>query len=115
MEDYHEDILDDAKLILGISGNENDALLAVYVNNAVSYIKSFCRLEVMPVQLCGIAADMTAGMYRKNKNGGAGMIKEGDREISFRDFTQFMEEYRERLRGFINKSARLPSEVNTGV
>lgn len=116
MEDYRDDILNDAKLILGISDTSSDSLLAVYVFDAVSYIKSFCHLEVMPLQLCGIAANMTAGMYRRNKNGDdISLVKEGDREIGYCALSEFMEVYSERLKPFINMAARLPSEVNAGV
>lgn len=116
------DILPYVKTMLGITGNEYDMILEMYIDDTIATVIAFCRIDVLPYQLHGIIAQMTVWQYRMDGYGSKDMpydvtsISEGSRSISFETRTrasifEVMEEYRTRLEPWINRKGRVPSDI----
>lgn len=112
------EILENTKILLGIDSKtdtgEHDALLKFLINDIIGMIMKYCRIDVMPRQLYGIAAQLAAELFRSENNGSDCAVKsiaEGDRRVEFESFSERFAAYAQRLEPFVNKSARLPSEM----
>ena len=58
-------LLEQVKLLLGITGYEKDALLAVLCENVTVQVQTYCRItEVSNTGLQGLMADMVVTRYR---------------------------------------------------
>ena len=108
------EILDNAKMLLGIADGSADEKLTFYINDITEAIKAHCRIEFLPVQLYGLAAQMAARLY-ENELSNVRSITEGERRVEFElGAPSIIDDYGERLRPFINRAGRLPSEVVRG-
>lgn len=112
------EILENTKILLGIDSEtdtgEHDALLKFLIDDIIGEIMKYCRIEVLPRQLYGIAAQMAAELFRSNIDGSDRAVKsitEGDRRVEFEGLSERFAGYAQRLKPFVNKSARLPSEM----
>lgn len=107
------EILDNTKMLLEISDEKCDGLLAFLIKDIIEAVKSYCRLPILPNQLSGLIARMAADAYGKYEDGNAAngikSITEGQRRVEFTE--KGFDEYTQRLKPYINKAARLPSEM----
>lgn len=117
-------IKDCVLMLLGMSAQEaqdngKEPIIDFLISDTVEAVKAYCRLEDIPAQLEMLVALMTSRRYRENEFGNSEQlidvksISEGDRNISFerRDMSGILEDYSERLKPFINRKGRLPSEI----
>ena len=118
MEDLIAEILPETKLLLGFTDEEHDELLTLLIETAVNDALAYCRLDFLPKQLYGLIAQITAKLWRTEGYGGAAYaavrtIQEGDRRIEF-DLSadNALGAFRDRLKPYVNKAGRLPSELD---
>lgn len=113
-----EEILRDTKMLLkNIDAKDEEILFAI--DECINAVMAYCNLEILPYQLLGLIARMAAKLYRFEfmKDDGAGAsvasLTEGDRKIDFSvgPARDLVEDYSERLRPFVNRRGRLPSEL----
>lgn len=106
-------LVESAKLILGITGNESDGLLEFYVQDTISAILSYCRLELFPRQLEGFAASIAAKRFGEGDSGVVKSVTEGERRVEYRDEEyDFLAAYASRLKPFVSRAACVPSEMD---
>ena len=113
-------IVSDVKLLLGIKDGNRDRILELLVEDTITAVLAYCRIEVLPYQLYGLIAQMTVKSYRANGYGAAETpteiksISEGDRSISFEQkngANGILSDYKSRLKPFVNLKGRVPSEI----
>ena len=111
-------IVGDVKLLLGITDNNGDRILELLIEDTA--VLAYCRIEVLPYQLCGLIAQMAVKSYRANGYGAVETptevksISEGDRSISFEQkngANGILSDYKSRLKPFVNLKGRVPSEI----
>ncbi len=106
-------LAEDAKLILGITDTDSDSLIEFYVEDTISAILSYCRLELFPRQLEGFAAAIAAKRFSENSLGGVKIIREGERRVDYcEENYDFLSQYAERLRSFRSRAVFVPSDIN---
>ena len=106
-----EEILNNAKMLANISDETADEKLTFYINDIIEAITSYCRIEFLPKQLYGLAAQIAAKMY---ESGGANIksLTEGERRVEFESGApSVIGDYYDRLKPFVNMAGRVPSEV----
>lgn len=117
---YSDEILEKTKMLLGIDNNEKDNILSFIIDDTVDAVLAHCRIELLPKELIGVVSQMAVRVYRENGYGETERprevqsISEGDRSISFgkRSNTDgILTDFKSRLKPFINRAGRLPSEV----
>lgn len=112
------EILENTKMLLGLDGEEKDTLIAFLICDMIDAVMAYCRIEVLPRQLYGLIAQMCAGLYRSRGYGentpAVKSVTEGQRRVEFENAEGLFADYSKRLEPFINKSARLPSELEVG-
>ena len=107
------EMLTEMKRLAGVNDTSLDEVFSFIIEDTVNNVLAYCRLEVLPYQLCGLIPQMALSTYRTLvKSGGIAAITEGDRRIEYH-IGDVLSDYRERLSAFINRRARLPSEVET--
>lgn len=113
-------ILTDVKILLGIDNSDKDNILNFIVEDTISGVLAYCRIESIEKIPCGLESvivHMVVQSYRSNGYGESEppreikSISQGDREITFEDRKGFFNSYRERLKPYINRRAKVPSEV----
>lgn len=109
------EILNDTKMLLEITDGEKDALIGFYIKDIIDAVLKHCRIDVIPRQLYGLIAQMAAELCRTRENGGeVKAVTEGERRVEFESrgaLGTIFEGYATRLEPFVNKSARLPSDM----
>lgn len=117
------DIMPTVKALLGITDSEHDTALEMYIEDTITAVLSYCRIDVLPYQLQGLIAQMAAGTYRISGYGSEELprdvasISEGDRSISFEArggknvSADVFADYRSRLEPWVNRKGRVPSDV----
>lgn len=111
-----EQILRDAKKLLKIEDGSEDEVLMLLAEDCISSVLAYCRIDILPYQLFGFVARMTAKKYEQEIKSGSGgglinSVTEGDRRIDFGVPNIITEEYAQRLKPFINRKGRLPSQM----
>lgn len=61
--DYEEQILSDAKLLLGIDGTEKDAVLKYHLRAVVRKVLNYCHREDLPEGLYEVVTEMVVRQY----------------------------------------------------
>ena len=86
------DILDMAKVLLGISKEDNskDELLLIYVDSVMQGILNYCNISIFPRELELRAASMVADSYREYSRANVESISEGGRTVKF-DFKAYID------------------------
>ena len=113
MEDTKTEILDAAKLLLGIEDDENDELLMLLIEDTTSAVISYCRIEVLPRQLESLIPTLVARQYRLNAQEGVKSVTEGERRVEYTESNNdFLGEYAWRLKPFVSRSVKLPSDMS---
>ncbi len=106
-------ILEKARLILGLTDTSGDELLKIYIEEVCGAICAHCRITELPQELETLAARAAAGLFDKS-GASVSAITEGDRRVEFKSQnTDFLLDYTERLKPFVNISAVLPSELES--
>lgn len=111
-------------MLLGMSAQEADkdgkaAVIDFIIADTVEAVKAYCRIEDIPNQLEMLVAHMTARRYRENGYGNIDVpvdvksISEGEQSVSFerRSISGILDDYRARLKPFINRKGRVPSDL----
>jgi len=80
-------MLEDLKLLLGITDDSQDALLGFMLDYAANLVANYCGIRVIPVELDNVVAMIAAGAYSFGAGMGAdgGEVKsltEGDTTVS---------------------------------
>lgn len=120
------EILEEVKMLLGVAAQEGaeeteadktEELLTFLITDTVGAVMKYCRIEVLPRQLYGLIAQIVCELYRSRGYGdsanGAAVksVTEGDRRVEFEGTSQIFTDFASRLEPFIDKSARLPSQL----
>lgn len=109
--------MEQLKLLLGITDETQDALLALILEEARDYILVYCRRETFPPQLESLVPRMAAALYRHNGYGQAEIpqtvksVSQGNRSVSYE--VQSAAEVFERFHKLLNpyRRALTPSGV----
>ena len=118
---FPSEILDGTKLLLGINTEDKDEILTVIIDDTVSCVKAYCRIDGLPCALYGLCAQIAAKSYRESGYGSVEIpkevqsVSEGDRSVTFKavsDTTGIIANFKGRLRPFINRKGRTPSDVD---
>ena len=112
-------LLSDTKLLLGIEGNEKDSLIRFIIEDTVNAVLAYCRLEFLPAQLYSLIVQISAKIYRsegyfgEEKTKDVVSLEEGDRKVvySYPSASGVITSFNARLKPFISRQAKLPSEV----
>ncbi|KYD30054.1 phage head-tail connector protein [Geobacillus sp. B4113_201601] len=58
--------LDNVKTLLGISDTSRDSLLNIYLSRATSFVKNYCNIDEIPIELDEVIEDIAVYRYRMN-------------------------------------------------
>lgn len=116
------DALQKAKMLLGIEGGGRDNLLSFLIEDNINLILNYCRISEFPPELESLLPVMAADRYRRTSYGQEKADKvvksetQGSVSKSYEDSTtndgHFLNNYRERLKPFINRKGRVPSDFD---
>ena len=117
----NEDIKTDALMLLGISDSTEaqESIISFLVEDTVEAVRAYCRIEAVPDKLSLLIAQMVARQYRENGYGSeeaptdVKSVSEGARSVSFetRTLSGILNDYKERLKPYVNRKARVPSDI----
>ena len=111
MGDTKNEILDAVKLLLGIKDNDKDDVL---IEDTVNSVLAYCRIDVLPRQIVSFIPTLTVKRYAANQNGGVKSVTEGERKVEYSDDNyDYLKEYAIRLKPFVSRKVKVPSEVIT--
>ena len=109
------------KLLLGIKDSDSDELLSFLIEDTVNMILGYCRIDILPRQLESLVPTIAADMYRRKGYGQTEApqtiksVTEDKRSVSFEnnltDTDEFLKEYETRLKPFVCRKGRVPSDV----
>ncbi len=113
------EILENAKMLLGISDGNSDALLSFLIKDTEEAVMAHCRITIVPYQLHGLIANIVSDIYRDrgygnpSDNRSVRSVTEGERRVEFESggIMPAFDCYLSRLQPFMNRAARLPSEL----
>lgn len=121
MAEANSEALETLKMLLGIKDGEQDSLLSFLICDAINMILGRCQIEILPRQLESLVPVVAADMYRFKCYGKSDApqtikaITQDKRSISFEsgipDTEDFLAEYEARLKPFICRRGRVPSEI----
>lgn len=115
-EDYKSEILSDAKMLLNITDDSADEIISFIIEDTVSMVLAYCRLQVLPYQLHGLIARIAVSVYQTcSSPDNISALAEGDRKIEYRTVSEAISGYYQRLQPFVNRRGRVPSEVSCDV
>ncbi len=112
MEDTTAEIVSAAKVILGISDDGSDELIELIAEDTVNAVLSYCRLDVLPRQLVSLIPHITAKRFNAAQRDGVKTITEGERRVEYFDGgSSLPEEYVPRLKPFVSRAVKVPSDL----
>lgn len=120
MYEQTKEIIEQVRILLGIDDKDLDMLLGILIDSAISAVLAYCHIDVLPVELHSLIAQIATDTYRDNGYGSTQTpvdiksISEGDRSISqeVRSNTNgFLNNYIGRLKPWRNMRGRVPSDV----
>lgn len=99
------DFLSNIKLILGISNDNDDKFLLMYISVVQSEILNYCNIRELPSALNYTLCTMVADLYRDNKKnnsnkeivGNVSSVSEDGRSVSFSNGTEFLTDVQNRI------------------
>ena len=109
MRDTKPEYLEAVKLLLEFNDEDNDGLLLLLIEDTINAVLSYCRIDVLPRQLEGLAA----AEYKRGVSDGIRTISEGERRVEYSDSGSALSGYYERLKPFVSRAVCLPSEVES--
>lgn len=113
-------IMNGAKLLLGITNNSQDDILLFITQDAINAVLAHCRIKELAENMYSLVSQIVYAAYRENVYGSTETpedvksISEGDRSITVecrKDMDAILCDFEKRLKPFINKRGKLPSEV----
>ena len=105
MGDTKNEILDAVKLLLGIKDNDKDDVLMLLIEDTVNSVLAYCRIV-------SFIPTFTVKRYTANQNGGVKSVTEGERKVEYSDDNyDYLKEYAIRLKPFVSRKVKVPSEV----
>ena len=108
MGDTKNEILDAVKLLLGIKDNDKDGVLMLLIEDTVNSVLTYCRIDVLPRQIVSFIPTLTVKRYTANQNGGV----KSERKVEYSDDNyDYLKEYAIRLKPFVSRKVKVPSEV----
>lgn len=114
MEDRINQILAATKLIAGITNDNDDELLLLMIDDAINAVLAYCRIEFLPRQLESFIPTIVARQFENSTHMGVKSVTEGERRVEYCDGEyDFLSEYSVRLKPFINRSIKLPSDLES--
>ena len=114
-EDYKSEILSDATLVILIKHYSYE-IISFIIEDTVSMVLAYCRLQVLPYQLHGLIARIAVSVYQTcSSPDNISALTEGDRKIEYRTVSEAISGYYQRLQPFVNRRGRVPSEVSYDV
>ena len=112
MGDTKNEILDAVKLLLGIKDNDKDDVLMLLIEDTVNSVLTYCGIDVLPRQIVSFIPTLTVKRYTANQNGCVKSVTEGERKVEYSDKNyDYLKEYAIRLKPFISRKVKVPSEV----
>ena len=108
------------KMLLGIKDESKDELLSFLIDDVVNLIMGYCRICFLPRPLESLVPVVVADMYRAKGYGNESApeivksVSEGQRSVSFDSKTpdsDFLTNYYDRLKPFVNHRGKVPSDV----
>lgn len=115
-----EEAVAKTKLLLGIQDESKDGILEFIYTDCVNLILGYCRIETLPEKLESLVPAMMAKSYRINGYGAethkvVASITQGSRsetyEASNANDTNLLNDYIARLKPFVNRRGRVPSDI----
>ncbi len=116
-----DEAMETLEILLGIKDDEQNSLLSFLLDDCVNMILGYCRLEELPRQLESLVPVIAADMYRAKDYGQQDApqtvksISEGQRSVSYEsvvsDTDELLKDYRGRLKPYVNRRGRVPSEL----
>ena len=99
------DYLSNVKLLLGISNDNSDEILRLYISITINEILNYCNISELPSALNYTLCQMVADSYRDNlKNnatnsvvGNVSSISEDGRSVSFTNGTEIKTDIADRI------------------
>ena len=99
------DYLKTVKVLLGIAGDEQDAILPVYISMVRQSILNYCNISELPKELDYTLCQMTADTYRDittqqsggDVKGNVASISEDGRSVSFTSGTELKASIEDRI------------------
>lgn len=76
-------MLEQIKILLGITDNESDALLGIMIDDARSAIISYLNRKDFPEGLNFAIREMVVKAYKESTSGGVTSISRGDTSINY--------------------------------
>lgn len=111
-----------AKNYLGYNDSTHDQLLTMVTDDVVNGILGYCHIDTIPTQLDTYVPRMVYEMWIRNRFGSDSVantvssITQGSRSISYSDIstatTDIINDYAQRLRPYINRRGRVPSDFD---
>lgn len=109
------------KELLGITGGDADGLIEILVDTCTGYVLGYCRRQELPPALEPVVSMMAADLYRVKKYGEQASrtvktVSQGERSVTYEDESRddVFGCYNDRLKPYIRRCGRLPSEVDHG-
>ena len=116
-----EDVKSDVIMLLGLTEPtaSQDKIIDFLITDTIEAVRAYCRLEFTPRVLSGLIAQMVVKQYREAAYGSSEQprdiksISEGERTISFenRSLSGLLNSYRDRLKPYMNRKGRVPSDI----
>ena len=115
-----DEIMNNAKLLLGIKDNSQDNILQFITNDAINAVLAHCKIKELTQNMYSLVSQIVFLAYRENGYGtveapeDVKSISEGDRSITVerrKDMDTILCDFEKRLKPFVNKRGKLPSEV----
>lgn len=76
-------MIEDVKLVLGITDNSLDSLLTLMCEDAKAAITDYCNRKDFPMQLAYLAREIVVDSYKVNTEGSVSSVTRGDTQISY--------------------------------
>ena len=78
-----EEMLKKVKLRIGVAGEENDPVLRLMLEDAVTAVTLFCNRDVFPWQLEYVVRHMVERAFERDNGDNVAAIKRGDTQITY--------------------------------
>lgn len=119
-QEKQTEVLQRLKMLLGITDGSKDELLSFLIDDTINLILGYCRICFLPRPLESLVPVIAADMYRAKGYGNESApeivksISEGQRSVSLDSKTpdsDFLTNYYDRLKPFVNRRGKVPSDV----
>lgn len=118
MENFKDEALNTVKMLLQIDHDNQDKLLLFLIDDVRNSVMGYCHTESVPSKLDSLIPIMAADLFRIKTNSNSEKevhsISEGERSIIFENSyntNDFIKEYEARLKPFVNRFGKVPSEI----